>query len=78
MLSANEKYTRDKAKLWFFMSSFKINKKREEIITKKRKIKDYRRPVFLREKLVLVDLAATTLGSVAGPFFPLVWYYHLC
>jgi len=68
---------KNKANLWFFLPSFKINIKIEEII-RKGKIKDYRRPVFLREKLVLVDLAATTLGSVAGPFFPLVWYYHLC
>jgi len=54
----------------------KLIKKIEETITK-RNIKDYRIPVLLGEKLVLVDLAATTLGSVAGPFFPLVWYYHL-
>nr|AFK34262.1 unknown [Lotus japonicus]AFK41586.1 unknown [Lotus japonicus] len=33
--------------------------------------------VLLGEELVLVDLAATTLSSIAGTFFPLVWYYHL-
>ena len=33
--------------------------------------------VLLREELVLVDLASTALSSIAGPFLPLIWNYHL-